>query len=126
VVSLDPGRTWFRYHHMFSGLLRLELRRTLPEEIPDLHRLAARWFADHAQTADAIRHLQAAGDWTEAARLLTDHALSLTLDGQAGTVAALLRPSRPAPLRTSPGWPWCTRSPTSTSSASARRTRTWT
>ncbi len=91
VVSLDPDRRWFRYHRMFSGLLRLELRRTVPGDIPALHRLAARWFADHAQTADAIRHLQAAGDWTEAARLLTDHALSLTLDGQAGTVAALLR-----------------------------------
>jgi len=76
---------------MFRGLLRLELRRTLPAGIPHLHRLAARWFADHAQTADAIRHLQAAGDWTEAAGLLTDHALSLTLDGQAATVAALLR-----------------------------------
>jgi LuxR family maltose regulon positive regulatory protein len=94
VVSLDPGRTWFRYHHMFSGLLRLELRRTLPEDIPELHRLAARWFAEHAEiagVAEAIRHQEAAGDWTEAARLLTDHALSLTLDGQAGTVAALLR-----------------------------------
>jgi LuxR family maltose regulon positive regulatory protein len=90
VISLDPGRTWFRYHHMFRGLLRLELRRTLPDDIPQLHRLAARWFADHGHAADAIRHLQAAGDWTEAARLLTDHALSLTLDGQAGTVAALL------------------------------------
>jgi LuxR family maltose regulon positive regulatory protein len=91
VVSLDAPRTWFRYHHMFSGLLRLELRRTVPGDVPELHRLAARWFADHAQTGDAIRHLQAAGDWIEAARLLTDHALSLTLDGQAGTVAALLR-----------------------------------
>jgi LuxR family maltose regulon positive regulatory protein len=91
VVSLDPGRTWFRYHHMFSGLLRLELRRTLPGDIPELHRLAASWFAEHAETAEAIRDLQAAGDWTEAARLLTDHALSLILDGEAGTVAALLR-----------------------------------
>jgi LuxR family maltose regulon positive regulatory protein len=91
VVSLDAARTWFRYHHMFGGLLRLELRRAVPGDVPELHRLAARWFADHADTADAIRHLQAAGDWTEAARLLTDHALSLTLDGQAGTVAALLR-----------------------------------
>lgn len=90
VLSLDPARTWFRYHHMFSGLLRLELRRTVPAEVPELHRIAARWFADHGDTADAIRHLQAAGDWTEAARLLTDHALSLTLDGQAGTVAVLL------------------------------------
>jgi LuxR family maltose regulon positive regulatory protein len=91
VVSLDPGRTWFRYHRMFGDLLRLELRRTQPEDIPGLHRLAARWLAERGQTADAIGHLQAAGDWNDAARLLTDHALSLTLDGQAGTVAALLR-----------------------------------
>jgi LuxR family maltose regulon positive regulatory protein len=91
VVSLDPGRTWFRYHRMFGGLLRLELRRTMPEDIPELHQLAARWLATRGQAADAIGHLQAAGDWDEAARMLTDHALSLTLDGQAGTVAALLR-----------------------------------
>jgi LuxR family transcriptional regulator, maltose regulon positive regulatory protein len=91
VVSLDPGRTWFRYHRMFGGLLRLELRRTSPGDIPELHQLAARWLAVRGQAADAIGHLQAAGDWDEAARMLTDHALSLTLDGQAGTVAALLR-----------------------------------
>lgn len=91
VVSLDPDRAWFRYHHLFAGLLRLELRRTQAEEIPALHRLAARWFAEHALPADAIRHLQAAGDRTEAARLLTDHALSMTLDGQSGTVVTLLR-----------------------------------
>jgi LuxR family transcriptional regulator, maltose regulon positive regulatory protein len=91
VMSLDPDRTWFRYHRMFGGLLRLELRRTMPADIAGLHRLAARWFAEHADAADAIRHLQAAGDWAEAARLLTDHAVSLTLDGQTGTVAALLR-----------------------------------
>jgi LuxR family maltose regulon positive regulatory protein len=91
VVSLDPGRTWFRYHHMFAGPAPAGTAPHAPADIPELHRLAARWFAEHAQAADAIRHLQAAGDWAEAARLLTDHALSLTLDGQAGTVAALLR-----------------------------------
>jgi LuxR family maltose regulon positive regulatory protein len=91
VVSLDPGRTWFRYHRMFGGLLRLELRRRVPADIARLHKVAARWLAEHGQTADAVGHLQAAGDWDEAARLLTDHALSLTLDGHAGTVAALLR-----------------------------------
>ena len=91
VVSLDADRTWFRYHHLFAGLLRLVLRRTQAAEIPALHRLAAPWFAEHALPADAIRHLQAAGEWTEAARMLTDHSLSMTLDGQSGTVAALLR-----------------------------------
>ena len=91
VVSLDPERTWFRYHHLFGDLLRLELRRRLPEEVPALHRRAAEWFVEHGQVADAIRHTQAAGDWPDAARLLADHSFSLTMDGQAQTVRALLR-----------------------------------
>jgi LuxR family maltose regulon positive regulatory protein len=41
VLSLDPGRTWFRYHRMFGELLRLELRRTMPADIAGLHQLAA-------------------------------------------------------------------------------------
>jgi LuxR family maltose regulon positive regulatory protein len=91
VVSLDPGRTWFRYHRLLSDFLRLGLRRTLPEEVPDLHRRAARWFTAHGQVADAIRHTQAAGDWSDAARLLADHSFSMMLDGQAQTIQALLR-----------------------------------
>src|SRR5258708_3418632 len=91
VESLDPERTWFRYHHLFADFLRLELRRTLPAEIPALHRRAAGWFTRHGQVAEAIRHTQPAGDWAEAARLLADHSFSLTLDGQAQTIQALLR-----------------------------------
>ncbi len=91
VESLDPGRTWFRYHHLFGDLLRLELRRTLPAEIPALHRRAAGWFTQHGQVAEAIRHTQAAGDWPEAAQMLADHSFSLTLDGQAQTMGTLLR-----------------------------------
>jgi len=91
VVSLDPERTWFRYHHLLGDFLRLELRRTRPEEVPTLHRRAAAWFTQHGQVADAIRHTQAAGDWSDAARLLADHSFSLTLDGQAQTIQALLR-----------------------------------
>jgi LuxR family transcriptional regulator, maltose regulon positive regulatory protein len=91
VESLDPGRTWFRYHHLFADLLRLELRRTLPAEVPELHRRAAEWFIRRGQVAEAIGHTQAAGDWAEAARLLADHSFSLTLDGQAQTMQALLR-----------------------------------
>ncbi len=91
VVSLDPERTWFRYHHLFAELLRLELRRRLPGQVPTLHRRAAEWFSGHGQAADAIRHTQAAGDWPDAARLLADHSFSLTMDGQAQTVRAMLR-----------------------------------
>src|SRR6266487_568756 len=90
VVSLDPERTWFRYHHLFADFLRLELRRRLPEEVPALHRRAAGWFTLQGQVAEAIRHTQAAGDWADAARLLADHSFSLTLDGQAQTMQALV------------------------------------
>src|SRR5262249_31004584 len=86
VVSLDPERTWFRYHHLFADLLRLELRRTLPDQVPALHRRAAAWFGAHGQIIEAIRHTQAAGDWADAARLLADHSFSLTLDGYAQTL----------------------------------------
>ena len=91
VVSLDPERTWFRYHHLFADLLRLELRRRLPGQVPALHRRAAEWFVQHGQAAEAIRHTQAAGDWPDAARLLADYSFSLTMDGQAQTVRALLQ-----------------------------------
>jgi LuxR family transcriptional regulator, maltose regulon positive regulatory protein len=90
VVALDPDRTWFRYHHLFADMLRLELRRTEPEDAPSLHRLAAGWLSEHGQVADAVRHLQAATDWSDAARLLADHSFSLTLDGQAQTIQVLL------------------------------------
>ena len=91
VESLDPERTWFRYHRLFADLLRLELRRTLPGDVPGLHRRAAGWFTVQGQVVEAIRHTQAAGDWPDAARLLADHSFSLTLDGQAQTIQALVR-----------------------------------
>src|SRR6185312_10835189 len=90
VGSVDAARSWFRYHHLFADLLHLELRRTAPAEVDALHRTAARWFTDHGYPVDAIRHAQAARDWTAAARLLADHWPGLQLDGQAATVHTLL------------------------------------
>jgi len=91
VVPLDPERRWFRYHHLLADFLQLELRRTLAADVPVLHRRAAGWFLRQGRVVDAIRHTQAAGDWADAARLLADHSFSLTLDGQAQTMQALVR-----------------------------------
>jgi LuxR family maltose regulon positive regulatory protein len=90
VVSLDAQRTWFRYHQLLADFLRLELRRTLADEVPDLHRRAARWFADRGDVVEAVRHTLAAGDWPDAARLVADHSFRWVLDGQAGTIRAVL------------------------------------
>ena len=56
VVSLDAARSWFRYHHLFADLLQLELRRTEPGEVTELHALAAGWLAEHGFAVEAVRH----------------------------------------------------------------------
>ena len=90
VVSLDAGRSWFRYHHLFADLLQLELRRTAPDQVTALHQMAADWLAGHGYPVEAVRHAQAAHDWGLAARLLAGHWPGLHLDGQAATVHELL------------------------------------
>jgi LuxR family transcriptional regulator, maltose regulon positive regulatory protein len=90
VVSLDPERSWFRYHHLFGDLLQLELRRTAPDEVPALHRRAAGWFARCGRPVEAVRHAQAGEDWDLAVRVLSDHWLGLWLDGRSATAHELL------------------------------------
>jgi len=91
VMSLDAERSWFRYHQLLTDFLRLELRRTLADEIPDLHRRAARWFTDEGLVVEAVKHTLAAGDWPDAARLVADHSFRWVLDGEAGTIDTVLQ-----------------------------------
>jgi LuxR family maltose regulon positive regulatory protein len=90
VVSLDAGRSWFRYHQLFAELLHLELRRTEPGQIGALHAAAADWYAGNGHPIEAIRHAQAAGNWTLATHLLSDNWFGLQLNGQAGTAHDIL------------------------------------
>lgn len=91
VVAVDVGRTSFRYHQLLLDLLRLDLRRELPGgEIEDLHGRAARWYAEHDQPIEAIRHARLAGAWDLACELLGRHWVPLLLDGEEATLSALL------------------------------------
>lgn len=90
VVPLDSRRLWFRYHRLFADLLELELRRTEPEALPDLHRSAAEWFEEHGFPVEAVRHFQAAEEWESAARLLCERWFALQLNGQVATAHDLL------------------------------------
>jgi LuxR family maltose regulon positive regulatory protein len=90
VSSLDAGRTWFHYHHLFADLLRLELRRTAPTAIPSLHDKAAAWHEKHGDVLAAIHHAQAAGSWADAGRLIVDNYLALNMAGRGQTLHALL------------------------------------
>jgi LuxR family transcriptional regulator, maltose regulon positive regulatory protein len=90
VSSIDASRSWFRYHHLFADLLRLELRRLSPASIGPLHRAAAEWHEEHGHIIDAIRHAQAGGDWPNATRMVADNYVSLVFDGRLATLHALL------------------------------------
>jgi LuxR family maltose regulon positive regulatory protein len=90
VVSLDGRRSWFRYHQLFADLLQLELRHAEPGEVPALHATAAGWYAGNGYPAEAVRHAQAAQDWSLAAGLLSDYWVDLDLGGQAATARELL------------------------------------
>jgi LuxR family maltose regulon positive regulatory protein len=90
VVSIDAARSWFRFHPLFADLLALELRRTEPGAIPDLHRRASAWLAAHGDHIAATRHAQAAGEWGTAGALLAAHGLDIALGGQVATLGALL------------------------------------
>jgi ATP/maltotriose-dependent transcriptional regulator MalT len=69
VISLDAGRSWFRYHHLFGDLLRLQLRCHDPELVTRLHRSAARWQAEYGQPAAARDDPARPGDQLSRAEL---------------------------------------------------------
>jgi LuxR family transcriptional regulator, maltose regulon positive regulatory protein len=87
LLPLDSKREWYRYHHLFSELLRHELIRTRPELVTVLHRRAAAWFRDAGSIGAAIRHAIAGGDVGGAAELITEHWYAYLQRGRIATVA---------------------------------------
>jgi len=87
VVALGSRRSAYRYHALFAGLLRYTLRREAPDEVAELHRRAARWYAEHGLATDAVQQALTAREWRYAADLMAEHGLSLILRDE----GALLR-----------------------------------
>jgi LuxR family maltose regulon positive regulatory protein len=88
LIPLDQRGGWYRYHHLFQDLLQLELKRTQPALVSELHRRAAAWYRTAGEVVSAMRHALAAPDYDLAADLYVEHCFSLH---QAGQLATLLR-----------------------------------
>ncbi|HEY7971114.1 MAG TPA: LuxR C-terminal-related transcriptional regulator, partial [Candidatus Limnocylindrales bacterium] len=86
VVPLDRTDEWYRYHGLLAELLRIELRRRAPDQVPELHRRAAHWFADRRDMDRAVRHAIAAGDTEQAARWIAASYLQVLEEGRIVTV----------------------------------------
>ena len=70
VIPLDARREWYRYHHLFSDVLRARLLREEPDRVHDLHRRASRWYEQRGERSEAIRHALAGEDYERAAEMI--------------------------------------------------------
>lgn len=74
LIPLDTHRQWYRYHHLFSDLLRNRSERLdgrkAKEAVEALHHRAAVWFGSHGYNDSAICHALASGDLEMAAQLI--------------------------------------------------------
>lgn len=83
-------RPWYRYHQLFREMLLHKLERELPQEVTNLHRTAADWFAANDRPVDAARHAIAGGDWETLRKAIRAAWLQLFLDGELATLRHLL------------------------------------
>ena len=70
LVPLDTKHHWYRYHHLFTDVLR----RQRGQGTSELHRRAATWFEQKGMLDEAVQHLLMAQDNERAASLVEKHA----------------------------------------------------
>ena len=86
VVPLDDRGEWFRYHHLFSDLLRAELKRRHPELLPVYLERAAAWCELHGSPEEAFAYAHESGDLAQAGRIALGHWDELTGRGRIETL----------------------------------------
>lgn len=83
LVPLDNDRRWYRYHHLFADLLRLQARRALDgPALRRIHQSAAGWFREQQLWSEAIHHALAAGDVPMAGELVAGQAAAAIARGE--------------------------------------------
>ncbi len=86
VVPLDTERRWYRYHHLFAGLLRARLRQSQPDMVAVLNRRASSWYEENGLAAEAIHYALAAQDFDHAADLIEQNAMVAYQRGEMATL----------------------------------------
>ncbi|MBW2250594.1 MAG: LuxR family transcriptional regulator [Deltaproteobacteria bacterium] len=93
IVPLDNERRWYRYHHLFTDLLRQRLHQSAATstgdgggDVAELHIRASVWYEDNGLEIEAFQHAIAANDVERAARLVEGEEMPLTFRGAAAPV----------------------------------------
>lgn len=120
LIPLDDEQRWYRYHHLFAGLLRNvgeSGRRGAGygdagrqgasresagagqnDELAELHRRASCWYAQAGMASEAIGHALEAADYEMAVQLLEANTMQMVVQGYAKTVEEWLN-AIPAEMR---------------------------
>jgi LuxR family transcriptional regulator, maltose regulon positive regulatory protein len=84
LIPLDNQRHWYRYHHLFTDLLRQRLSQSIASSAGDresrlneLHLRASQWYEENGLDIEAFQHAAAANDLGRAARLVEEKGLPL-------------------------------------------------
>jgi LuxR family maltose regulon positive regulatory protein len=104
IVPLDQSRTWYRYHRLFSELLRHQrylVGQTIDEVI--IHQRASQWFENEGYPAEAIQHSLSAKDWSKAAQLIGRVNENMLKHGEIVTLIGWLEKFPKELLRSQPG-----------------------
>ncbi len=114
LIPLDHERRWYRYHHLFSELLRHQLFQRVASssedaalEVAKYHIRASQWYEDNGYDIEAFHHAAAANDAPRAQRLIEGKGVPLYFRG---ALTPILKWLESVPEATMNEWPslWTT------------------
>jgi LuxR family maltose regulon positive regulatory protein len=104
IIPLDHQREWFRYHHLFTDLLRHHLRNTSSVEyIAGLYEQASRWCENQGFNDEAMHYAALSGSQEQLAKLVEISGNTLVQSGQTAQRPRLIRLLSVETLRSNPG-----------------------
>jgi LuxR family maltose regulon positive regulatory protein len=101
-TALDEDCEWFRYHPLLAAYLKRRLEAELGNELFDLHRRAAHWYASQELWTEAVQHAIAGGDTDQALGWIRHSAMGLVKRGDLFTLLEWQRLFPPAVMTAQP------------------------
>lgn len=77
ILPLDHVRRWYRYHQLFTDLLRYRLRKDDLPRFVSLNRTASRWFEQQGFVEEAVKYALVAEDYDYVAELIERSGLAM-------------------------------------------------
>ncbi len=90
LVPLDDNNRWYRYHQLFSDLLRAQMIGQRPDLVSELHAKASQWFEGEGLTAEAVNHAMASQDFDRVVELIEPIAMTMIAQNRYATVSEWL------------------------------------